>query len=158
VHARKRRPRRANRGNPDGDRYSWIKGALEFDTLRQACIDPGGRAFVGDEPPVSAIPSQIIAAVEIKDAAWAITPTLQLNPGLVAIIGARGSGKTALADIIALGCNATSERLSPASFLTRAQDLLHGASLSLQWQAGDHTDRSLDGSDEGSRSSAPPMG
>src|SRR5438876_3181369 len=35
-------------GMPDGDRYSWIKGAIEFDTLRQACIDPAGRAFVGE--------------------------------------------------------------------------------------------------------------
>jgi len=142
-------------GIPDGDRYSWIKGALAFDTLRQACIDPGGRAFVGDEPPVNAMPSQIIAAVEIKDASWARTPTLELNPGLVAIIGARGSGKTALSDVIALGCDATSERLSPASFLTRARDLLHGTSVSLRWQAGDHSDRSLDGSDEGSSTEYP---
>jgi hypothetical protein len=138
-----------NVGVPDGNRYSWVKGALAFDTLRQVCIDPAGRAFVGDEPPVSATPSQIIATVEIKNAAWAVTSTVELNPGLVAIIGARGSGKTALADVIALGCDATSERLSPASFLTRAQDLLHGASVSLKWQTGDQSERSLDRSDEG---------
>jgi hypothetical protein len=142
-------------GLPDGDRYSWVKGALAFDTLRQACIDPAGRAFVGNEPPVSATPSQIIAAIEIKHASWAVTPTVELNPGLVAIIGARGSGKTALADVIALGCDATSERLSPASFLTRAQDLLHGASVSLKWQTGDHSERSLDRSDEGSSAEYP---
>jgi hypothetical protein len=23
---------------PDGDRYSWVKGALTFDALRQACM------------------------------------------------------------------------------------------------------------------------
>lgn len=28
-------------GAPVGERYSWIKGGLEFDALRQACIDPG---------------------------------------------------------------------------------------------------------------------
>ena len=137
-------------GNPDEDRYSWIKGALEFDSLRQACIDPAGRAFVGVEPPVSGTLSQVIATIEVTGAPWAVTPTLAFNPGLVAIIGARGSGKTALADIIALGCDATSARLSPASFLTRARgdDLLHGASVLLQWQDGDKTQRSLDGSDE----------
>jgi len=135
-------------GIPDGDRYSWIKGALEFDALRQACIDPGGRAFVGVEPPVSATLSQVIAKIEITDTPWAKTPTLALNPGLVAIIGPRGSGKTALADVIALGCDATLERLSPASFLTRARELLHGASVLLRWQAGDQSQRSLDGSDE----------
>ncbi|MCK5745715.1 MAG: ATP-binding protein, partial [Oricola sp.] len=36
--------------SPFGDRFSWIKGGLEFDALRQACIDPGGRAYVGDQP------------------------------------------------------------------------------------------------------------
>lgn len=142
-------------GIPDGDRYSWIKGALEFDTLRQACIDPGGRAFVGVEPPISATLSQVIATVEVTGAPWAKTPTLALNPGLVAIIGARGSGKTALVDIIALGCDATSERLSQASFLTRAQELLHGASVLLRWQGGDESKRGLDGADESNSAEYP---
>jgi energy-coupling factor transporter ATP-binding protein EcfA2 len=142
-------------GVPDGDRYSWIKGALAFDSIRQACIDPAGRSFVGDEPPVNATPSQVITAVEIKNAPWAMTPAIELNPGLVAIIGARGSGKTALADVIALGCDATSDRLSPASFLSRAHDLLQGASVTLRWQQGDQSERSLDRSDEGSAAEYP---
>jgi hypothetical protein len=73
---------------------------------------------------------------------------LELNPGLVAIIGARGSGKTALADTIAHGCYATSDRLSDSSFLRRAQELLGGASVSLKWQEGDDASRPLDGLDE----------
>lgn len=140
---------------PDGDRYSWIKGSPAFDTLRQACIDPAGRAFVGQEPPVNATPSQVIATIEIKDAPWAMTPVLELNPGLIAIIGARGSGKTALADVIAQGCDATSDRLSPASFLSRAQELLQGCSVSLRWQEGDQTERYLDGSDDWSAAEYP---
>src|SRR3546814_12552492 len=47
--------------SPFGDRFSWIKGGLEFDALRQACIDPGYRAHVGSEPPASAPTSQVIA-------------------------------------------------------------------------------------------------
>lgn len=54
--------------SPFGDRFSWIKGGLEFDALRQACIDPGGRAHVGAEPPASATPSQVISGIEILDA------------------------------------------------------------------------------------------
>jgi hypothetical protein len=135
-------------GVPDGDRYSWIKGIPAFDTLRQSCIDPVGRAFVGDEPPIYATPSQIIDAIEIKDAPWTMTPIVELNPGLVAIIGARGSGKTALADIIAHGCDGTSERLSPASFLSRAQELLHGATVTVRWLEGDPSIRNLDGTDD----------
>jgi energy-coupling factor transporter ATP-binding protein EcfA2 len=135
-------------GLPDRDRYSWIKGMAAFDTLKQTCIDPVGRAFVAQEPPVRATPSQVIARVEIKNAAWATTRALELNPGLVAIIGARGSGKTALADTIAHGCDATTDRLSPASFLQRAQELLAGASVTLTWQEGDEVSRHLDGSDD----------
>ena len=93
-------------GRPTNDRFSWIKGALTFDALRQACIDPAGRAYVGTEPPQHALPSQVISQVEITKASWASTPMIPLNPGLVAIIGARGSGKTALADVIAAGCDA----------------------------------------------------
>lgn len=80
-------------GLPDENRYSWIKGAPAYDTLRQACCDPGGRAFVGERPPMRATPSQVIAGVRIMNAPWATTPSLELNPGLVAIIGARGSAK-----------------------------------------------------------------
>lgn len=108
---------------PDGDRFSWIKGMATFDALRQACIDPEGRAVVGPEPPRSAMPSQVIDRVEIKDAAWAATCSIPLNTGLVAVIGARGSGKTALADMIAAGCDAappgmwSADENASASFL-----------------------------------------
>lgn len=35
-------------GAPDGDCYSWVKGDIRFDALRQACIDPAGRALGSD--------------------------------------------------------------------------------------------------------------
>lgn len=55
---------------PFGDRFSWIKGGLDFDSLRQACIEPRGRAHVGVEPPKSATPSQVVAGLEVVDAPW----------------------------------------------------------------------------------------
>jgi len=130
-------------GAPDGDRFSWVKGSAQFDTLRQAVIDPAGRAYVGLAPPTRATPSQVIASVEIQDAVWAETPSLSLNPGLVAVIGARGSGKTALADAIAAGCDAASDNLSSASFLVRAGDLLRGVSVEVGWGSGDPSRRDL---------------
>lgn len=134
-------------GNPEGDRFSWIKGAPTFDALRQAEIDPEGRAYVGAAPPTGASPSQVIREVRILDASWAKTPVIPLNHGLVAIIGARGSGKTALADLIAAGADALpapsdSERPS-ASFLARAGDLLSGASVVLDWGSGETVTRGL---------------
>jgi hypothetical protein len=139
--------------SPFGNRFSWIKGGLEFDALRQACIDPGGRAYVGEQPPRSAMPSQVISHVQIGNADWAATPDIPLNHGLVAIIGARGSGKTALADVIAAGCDAISptgwnadENISP-SFLARARKLIGKASTTLTWGGGARVTRDLDGSD-----------
>lgn len=143
----------ASAGQPAQDRFSWIKGALTFDALRQACIDPGNRAYVGIEPPRSAMPSQVISQVTINGASWAATPVIPLNTGLVAIIGARGSGKTALADIIAAGCDAITptawradENISP-SFLVRARSLIGEAQATLTWGGGGATTRALDGSD-----------
>lgn len=148
-------------GKPEGDRFSWIKGSLEFDALRQACIDSEGRAFVGLEPPRSAMPSQVISHVSVANASWAQTPEIPLNPGLVAIIGARGSGKTALADIIAAGCDAitptawgTNENSNP-SFLVRARLLIGDASVALTWAGGNTTEQALDGRDANGHFSFP---
>ncbi|SFF95904.1 AAA domain-containing protein, putative AbiEii toxin, Type IV TA system [Neptunomonas qingdaonensis] len=140
-------------GQPVENRFSWIKGGVEFDALRQACIDPEGRAFVGAEPPPSAMPSQVISDASIADATWAQTPQIPLNPGLVAIIGSRGSGKTALADMIAAGCDSispivwnASENTSP-SFLSRAKPLIGDATITLTWGVGGEATRALDGRD-----------
>jgi len=139
-------------GLPFGDRFSWIKGGLEFDALRQACIDPAGRAYVGEEPPQSAIPSQVIDSVKMHNASWAQTPEIALNSGLVAIIGARGSGKTALADLIAAGCDSVPDEVwlncsqSNPSFLARALSLVSEVEVELNWAAGEKSKRKLDGS------------
>lgn len=148
-------------GQPVDNRFSWIKGALEFDALRQACIDPEGRAYVGEHPPRSAMPSQVISHVRIDNADWASTPDIPLNPGLVAVIGARGSGKTALADVIAAGCDAITpsgwtadENISP-SFLARARRLIGDATTTLTWGGGATVTRALDGSDANGHMSFP---
>jgi len=143
----------ASTGKPAGDRFSWIKGALTFDALRQASIDPADRAFVGAEPPHHALPSQVISQVKITNASWAATPIIPLNPGLIAIIGARGSGKTALVDVIAAGCDAITwppddadESISP-SFLVRARGLMGQGQATLTWGGSGTVTRALDGSD-----------
>jgi len=140
-------------GKPAGDRFSWIKGALTFDALRQACIDPADRAFVGAEPPRRALPSQVISQVKIMNASWAATPVIPLNTGLIAIVGARGSGKTALVDVIAAGCDSIAwppedadESISP-SFLVRARALMGQGQVTLTWGGGGTVTRALDGSD-----------
>jgi ABC-type lipoprotein export system ATPase subunit len=119
-------------GNPDEDRFCWIKGVPKFDTLRQACIDPE-RAFVGARPPSGASPSQVIDHLSINNADWAKTTRLDFNPGLVAIIGARGSGKTALADMIAAGCQTFEDQPDSPSFLIKAKEKFLDDNIGLVW-------------------------
>jgi hypothetical protein len=107
------------------------------------------------------MPSQVISHVRINGADWAATPDIPVNAGLVAIIGARGSGKTALVDVIAAGCDAISpsgwdadENISP-SFLARARRLIGNATTTLTWGGGATVTRSLDGSDGNDHMSFP---
>ena len=44
-----------------------------------------------------------VATLETTKTPWLKNKSIQLNRGLVSVIGARGSGKTALVDLIAAG-------------------------------------------------------
>ena len=130
-------------GAPSLDRYCWIKGDLSFESLRQVCLEPDARTFIGTAPPCGALPSQVIASVAVTNAPWLKTSSVPLNGGLVGIIGARGSGKTALADIIAAGGCALSEHLNERSFISRARKLLGDSSAKLTWEDGSSTANDL---------------
>jgi len=130
-------------GKPDLDRFCWIKGDLTFESLRQACIEPEGRSYIGLTPPAPSVPSRIIEGVTVKDCNWLTTPTVPINSGLVAVIGARGSGKTALADLIAAGSYALIPHLNERSFIHRAQDLIKDEEVVVTWNSGETTSNRL---------------
>ena len=137
-------------GKPALDRNCWIKGELTFDTLRQVCMEPEGRVFIGKEPPRGALPGNTIRSISVTNAPWMSPNTVELNSGLVAIIGSRGSGKTALADLIAMGGCAVSKHVNEKSFLRRAKNHLAQSKAELVWESGDltsHTFASLDAKD-----------
>lgn len=123
-------------GVPNLERYSWIKGDLTFESLRQVCIEPESRVIIGKEPPAGAVPSCVIQDVEVSNASWIETPKIQLNAGLVAVIGARGSGKTALADLIAAGGYSLLPQLNERSFIKRARSLIEEEEVTLNWESG----------------------
>ena len=123
-------------GKPAEDRYCWIKGLAAFDTLRHACRVPE-RAYVGSSPPSSTAASQIIDEVRVENAPWIKTPVLELNAGLTAVIGGRGSGKTALVDMIAAGCSSYVESEENPSFLARAREHLAGSHVVVKWSSGE---------------------
>lgn len=130
-------------GEPQLERYCWIKGDVSFDSLQQVCLEPGSRAFIGAAPLRGALPSQVIASIALTDAQWMTAPSVPLNPGLVGIIGARGSGKTALADLIAAAGFALSGDLDERSFVRRAQRHLKGSTAQLVWEDGTPTEADL---------------
>jgi hypothetical protein len=124
---------------PDQQRRCWIKGDLMFESLRQACIEPECRVHIGAEPPCAALQSHTIDRLSVSNAACFPCETVQLNAGLVAVIGARGSGKTALADLIAAGGFALSKHLSERSFIQRARKHLGACEARLHWASDEVT-------------------
>lgn len=122
-------------GVTHANRHCWLRGDLEFETLRQAVIEPEQRVWIGESSPSGPMPSEIIRSVAVDSASWLGTPSIELNSGLVAIIGARGSGKTALMDLLAAGSGGLSTTPSESSFLYRAakDNLVNNARILLQW-------------------------
>ena len=124
---------------PDENRYCWIKGDPTFESLRQAVLEPEERVSIGETSPGDHCSSVCITKVAIQGTPWLKNDSMPLNPGLVAIIGSRGSGKTALADIIAIGADVASPMSLNSSFIYRAThpvNYLAEASVRLDWGDG----------------------
>ena len=89
-------------GIPREGRYCWIKADTSFEGLRQVIFEPEERIFLGDEPPKLKHPYRVLSSVSITNAPdWFSYATIPLNPDLVTIIGGKGAGKIALAELIA---------------------------------------------------------
>lgn len=96
----------------EGERCTWVKADCTFKGLRQLLNEPAGRICVGSTPTkledvasnrTKYIDKVAVKKVEGSDFAehW-FDCEIPLNPDLVAVIGNKGSGKSALADIIGL--------------------------------------------------------
>lgn len=130
---------------PDQDRFCWIKADTTFEGLKQVIVEPESRVFIGNEVPLSSMPSYTIESVAIDGASWIKNKNIQLNSGLVAIIGSRGSGKTALADLIATGGYSSIQRGNKESFINRAGKLFSKESVKLKWVSGEKSSQKLNG-------------
>jgi len=129
---------------PDYDRRLWIKGEPTFEALRQTLVEPERRVFVGSEPPAGAQADEAIGSLRAESAPWLKSSDLRFNEGLVTIIGAKGSGKTALADLLALATGADEEEPGPASFIGKARPMLGPLRVEVRWNDGSTQAGSLD--------------
>lgn len=104
----------------------WIKADLTFDGLKQCIFQPLERVFIGVIPPVlDRLQKNKQVNIDKIEVHRVDLPThdqycwfdcsLPLNPGLVAIIGNKGSGKSALSDILGHLCKCST--MDNASFL-----------------------------------------
>ncbi|WHT41462.1 hypothetical protein QLQ11_08570 [Ochrobactrum sp. SSR] len=115
-------------GDEAGFEPTWIKADLTFRGLRQTLFEPKGRVHIGERPTVlrrlDQDATRFIAGLKINqvsgyrgnNGSWFENVDIPFNPELTAIIGNKGSGKSAIADII--GLLGESRQFDHFSFLT----------------------------------------
>jgi ABC-type cobalamin/Fe3+-siderophores transport system ATPase subunit len=87
-------------------RYCWIKADTTFEGLKQILYEPEDRVLIQSSNPTRLKSTQTISELDIEETTLEtelkfLETKLPLNDGLVAITGGKGSGKTALVDILA---------------------------------------------------------
>lgn len=114
---------------PAEDRFCWIKADPSFEGLKQITYEPEERVRIQSENPEHRKNIYTLAFTEIKNS-WISNEleieeiNIPLNSNLVAVTGGKGSGKTALLDLIA---NCFEDRCKRAnvggnSFIGRIED------------------------------------
>jgi ABC-type lipoprotein export system ATPase subunit len=101
-------------------KYCWIKAEPTFEGFKQILYEPKERVFIGEFPP-SVKRKNYLSQIHVPNTNWFPDCNIPINKGLVSIIGPRGSGKTALLDIISVGLSAYEE--NDTSFIAKAQNL-----------------------------------
>jgi ABC-type cobalamin/Fe3+-siderophores transport system ATPase subunit len=121
---------------PDKDRFCWIKADTTFEGLKQVLYEPGDRVHIGPSPPIYHDQARVIRAVKLSNASgWFDDISVPLNTGLVSIIGQKGSGKSALAELIAYAAGSWHTD-DAGSFLHRAGSHIQDLFIELEWADG----------------------
>lgn len=139
-----------------GNCATWIRASASFAGLRHAIAEFDERVFVGLEPADRArrrsAPEKIIDSVRVRprqgnSGTW-FDYELPLNQGIVAVIGNRGQGKSALVDCIARGGNSSREAdfgfLTKERFLAARNKQAQSFEVTLRWLSGDQRTVGLD--------------
>lgn len=115
------------------ERCTWVKADCSFEGLRQALIDYDNRMFLGVIPEqidrIKKNPTKYINKLlvdwtdnyEGSKGKWFQNICIPMNPGLISIIGNKGNGKSAIAEII--GLLADSQNYEKFAFLNKSKFL-----------------------------------
>lgn len=118
----------------------WIKADPTFEGLKQIIFEPSERAFIGEKPyileNVENNKTKYIKSLHIKQindykeeyGIWFKDVIIEFNKELIAIIGNKGSGKSAISDILGLlgDTHNSGENNSNFSFLSKNKFLKKG--------------------------------
>lgn len=134
-----------------GTSILWIKADPTFEGLKQVLNEPDARVFMGNNPPSLKVDHKVISKISIPTSNnWFHEGfELLLNRDLVTIIGGRGSGKSALAELIAYGAGSKDENEN--AFLKKAtkhRESIKGTRIILMWGDGSETSFSVGELDE----------
>lgn len=124
---------------PDLKRYTWIKANPTFEGLKQIIYEPEERIYIGEEPPTKLDKSKIIKSITIDNSnGWFEDgKSFEFNEDFVSIIGGKGTGKTALFDLIAYATEDYRRyKEGEKSFLKKAFRELKGAKIEVEWADG----------------------
>ena len=123
-------------GVPPNGKYTWIKADVTFDGLKQIICEPEDRVYIGSTPPDEKDNTKVIKALAIENGnGWFKDQTIEFNRDMVTIIGGKGSGKTALVDLLAYA-GGDFDFLNEDAFLKKAEDEITGTKLTLTWEDG----------------------
>lgn len=149
-------------GDEPGYEATWIKADLTYRGLRQTLFEPKGRVHIGVLPTVlqrqdqdatrfiSELRIDHVAGYSCGNGSWFKNVVIPFNPELTAIIGNKGSGKSAVADII--GLLGESRQSDHFSFLTdktqnrkfRQKGYAENFVGALTWASGAKSEKRLD--------------
>lgn len=158
---------RDNKSKPT-NKYCWIKADPTFEGLKQIIYEPDERVFVNELPVllqrVKENKTKFIKSLEINqidgydenEGIWFKNIVIPINPGMIAIIGNKGSGKSAITDILSLCGNSHRYLDNDFSFLTQDRFLKYGLAkkfkAKLIWKNNETIEKNLS---EGINENAP---
>ena len=149
-------------GDEQGYEATWIKADLTFRGLRQTLFEPRGRVHIGERPTVlerldrdatrfiTELHVDQVSGYSEANGSWFKNVAISLNPELTVIIGNKGSGKSAIADI--LGLLGESRQYNHFSFLTddpknrkfRRKGFAENFEARMTWASDENAEKRLD--------------